>query len=192
MIRGENSRFYTAGLLAGILGVIIFATLLYPAKRSKAVTLHINSADVSVYFSPDGGATDAIVKEINHAHSTIDIAMYDLTSKPIAQAIMNAEARGVKIRMVMDRKEADTRYSYASFFARNGIPVKLLPVYRDGLMHNKFAVIDNDEVITGSFNWTYSAEHRNYENLLIIRSPQLAQVYEKYFEKMYERGRNDE
>ncbi len=162
------------------------------SKPSGAKTLHINNAEISVYFSPNGGASDAIIREINNAHSSIDIAMYAFTSRPIGQAVIDAYKRGVKVRLVMDVREANTRFSRSRFFYKAGIPIKTLPVeetrFVKGLMHNKFAVIDGKEVITGSYNWTASAEKLNYENLLIIRSPELANVYERYFDWMYSIG----
>ncbi|HEK25106.1 MAG TPA: phospholipase D family protein, partial [Hydrogenobaculum sp.] len=158
------------------------------SKPSGAKTININNAQVSVYFSPNGGASDAIIKEIENAHSFIDIAMYAFTSRPIGQAVIDAYKRGVKVRLVMDVHEANTRFSRSRFFYKAGIPIKTLPVeetrFVKGLMHNKFAVIDGKEVITGSYNWTASAEKLNYENLLIIKSQKLADIYEKYFNWM--------
>ncbi|MGC9286993.1 MAG: phospholipase D family protein [Hydrogenobaculum sp.] len=164
------------------------------SKPSGAKTININNAQVSVYFSPNGGASDAIIKEIENAHSFIDIAMYAFTSRPIGQAVIDAYKRGVKVRLVMDVREANTRFSRSRFFYKAGIPIKTLPVeetrFVKGLMHNKFAVIDGKEVITGSYNWTASAEKLNYENLLIIKSQKLADIYEKYFNWMYSIGNN--
>lgn len=161
-------------------------------KPSGAKTISLQNASVSVYFSPNGGASDAIIHQINNAHSYIDIAMYAFTSRPIGQALIDAYKRGVKVRLVMDIRESKTRYSRAPFFYKAGIPIKTLPVaetrFVKGLMHNKFAVIDGKELITGSYNWTASAEKLNYENLLIIRSEALANEYEKYFNWMFNQG----
>jgi len=54
-----------------------------------------------------------------------------------------------------------------------------------GLMHNKFAVIDDQVVLTGSFNWTITAERKNAENLLVITDPDLAQKYTKQFKVLW-------
>ena len=176
-------------LLGAISCITVFSC---SSKPSGAKTLQIENAYVSVYFSPNGGASDAIIREIENAHSFIDIAMYAFTSRPIGQAVIDAYKRGVKVRLVMDVKEANTRFSRSRFFYQAGIPIKTLPVeetrFVKGLMHNKFAVIDGKEVITGSYNWTASAEKLNYENLLIIKSQKLADVYEKYFNWMYSIG----
>lgn len=151
-----------------------------------------DSKNISVYFSPRGGASDAIINEIDRANKTIDIAIYDFTSRPIYQALIRAKDRGVKIRIVMDSHEAKTKYSKYELLREQGVPIKLLPDANmpgfgnlRALMHNKFAIIDNSIVITGSYNWTASAEKLNYENLLIIRSKELANIYEEEFNKLF-------
>ncbi len=175
-----------------VLVLSLFIVYSCSQKPINAKTININNTKVSVYFSPNGGASDAIIRQIENAHSYIDIAMYAFTSRPIGQALIDAYKRGVKVRLVMDVHEANTRYSRSRFFYKAGIPIKTLPVeetrFVKGLMHNKFAVIDGSEVITGSYNWTASAEKLNYENLLIIRSPELAKIYQKYFDWMYSIG----
>jgi Phosphatidylserine/phosphatidylglycerophosphate/cardiolipin synthases and related enzymes len=182
-------KFYLTPILIVIFSIFIFSC---SSKPSGAKTININNTQMSVYFSPNGGASDAIIREIDHAHSFIDIAMYAFTSRPIGQAVIDAYKRGVKVRLVMDVREANTRYSRSRFFYRAGIPIKTLPVeetrFVKGLMHNKFAVIDGKEIITGSYNWTASAEKLNYENLLIIKSQKLADIYEKYFNWMFSIG----
>ena len=146
---------------------------------------HFESAAGNVYFSPNGGAEDAIVDAIDRAKHTIDIAIYTFTSRPIARALLEAMDAGVKVRIVMDREQSRDRYSKYRYLKKRGVPIEL---HRgDGLMHNKFAVIDTQIVITGSFNWTASAELYNYENLLVINSPQLARIYEEEFTRLWKK-----
>lgn len=177
----------------GIFFIFVSACLIScGSKPSNAKDINIQNSIVSVYFSPNGGASDAIIRQIDDAKSYIDVAMYAFTSRPIGQALIDAYKRGVKVRLVMDVRESKTRFSRAIFFYKAGIPIKTLPVtetrFVRGLMHNKFAVIDGKEVITGSYNWTASAEKLNYENLLIIRNKKLADEYERYFNWMFSQG----
>lgn len=166
-----------------------FAFLVFSCGKDQKVA--ISSESINVYFSPNGGALSAIVREIDGAKGTLDIAMFSFTSREIGDAVLRATQRGVKVRIILDQGQAKERFSRYPLFLQANIPVKLLPggekKFVKGLMHNKFAVIDGKEVITGSYNWTASAEKLNYENLLIIRSPDLAKKYEDYFEKMWER-----
>lgn len=90
----------------------------------------------------------------------------------------------------MDKAQASGSYAKGNFLSGNGIPVKYS--IGDGLMHNKFAVIDTLIVITGSFNWTAAAQKKNAENLLVIKSPELAKLYLKDFLSLWESGSTDQ
>ncbi len=140
-------------------------------------------AQTQVYFSPNGGCQEAVVSEINKAQKSIDIAMYSLTSRDIAQALVEAKERHVKIRIVLDKAQKNERYSKSRYLISKGLDVKydLGP----GLMHNKFAVIDGQEVLTGSFNWTASADKRNEENLLVITDKELSGKYSERYERIW-------
>jgi len=140
-------------------------------------------ADTKVFFSPHGGCQEAVVSEIGSAHDNLDIAMYDFTLRPVAQAVLEAKARGVKVRIVFDSAQIKEEYSKSRYLIKKGVDVrfKLGP----GIMHNKFAIIDDQVVLTGSFNWTVSAEKKNSENLLVIKDKELAQKYEKQFKLLW-------
>lgn len=143
-------------------------------------------AEISVYFSPDGGCTEAIINQLSKAKNNIDIMMYSFTSRPIAQELVKAKERGVKIRILLDKHQAIQKYSKGRYFLNKGIPVKYDT--GAGLMHNKVAIIDGKVLITGSFNWTAQAEKYNSENLLIINDQSLIKKYQEKFEELWERG----
>ncbi len=153
------------------------------------------SRDIYVYFTPSYEALDAIIDEINASEKSIDIAVYDFTSRPLARALVKAKNRGVKIRVILDRSAngPDNRYTKYPFLKANGIDVRFAVPHiawdREGLMHNKFAVIDNRIVVTGSANWTASAFKINDENVLIIKRFDIANVYEKEFDYLWKRSR---
>ena len=90
--------------------------------------------------------------------------MYSFTYEPIAEAIIRAKNRGVKIRILMDKGQSQSRYSKYKSFLDNDIAV--IQDRHSGIMHNKIAVIDGKVLFTGSYNWSKSAEERNEENLL--------------------------
>ena len=184
----KRTKHFTT--LAAIM-LVVFILLLWehfadgssnaPAPNS----IKIADNEIANYFSPYGGCTDAIVDEIDNAQKTIDVGIYTFTSRPISQAIVRAYERGVQMRVIMDRNQAAERFSKKRYIVKKGIPVELNT--GDGIMHNKFAVIDSSIVITGSFNWTNSAERYNYENIIIVNSLEFAMRYEKYFAKMWKR-----
>ena len=145
-----------------------------PAPRETPAPVFM-SAPVRVYFSPKGGATEAVVKEIDRAGATILVQAYSFTSTPIAKALLDAHKRGVKVQAILDKSQRTEHYSSATFLANSGIPTYIDAAH--AIAHNKVMVIDGSTVITGSFNFTRAAEERNAENLLVIRSKELARLY---------------
>ena len=136
---------------------------------------------VEVYFSPHGGATDAIIRELNKAKTTVLVQAYTFTSAPIAKALLNAHKRRVKVDVILDKSQRTQKYSSATFLYNQGIPVKIDA--KHAIAHNKVMIIDGETVITGSFNFTKAAEENNAENLLVIRDKKLAERYTKNWQE---------
>lgn len=132
-----------------------------------------------IYFSPKGGCTEAIVKEIRAAKQSILVQAYSFTSAPIAAALVEAARRGVFIEVVLDKSNRTGKYSSADFISHAGIPTWLDE--KHAIAHNKVMILDEATVLTGSFNFTKAAEENNAENLLILRSPDLAARYTQQF-----------
>ena len=137
-----------------------------------------------VCFRPGPVRCDELIAStIASAHVSIDVLAYEFTSVPIAKALVDAKARGVDVRAVLDGKTNGPRkgrnYSAATFLINVGIPVRL--DYTVAIAHNKIMVIDGETVITGSYNFTKAAEKSNAENLLVIHDADLANIYERYF-----------
>jgi len=129
----------------------------------------------SVYFSPHGGCTGAIIKEIDKAKATVLIQAYSFTSAPIGKGLLNAHKRGVQVQVLLDKSQVSHKYSSATFLINQGIPTRIDSAH--AIAHNKVMVIDGETVITGSFNFTKAAEENNAENLLVIRDKNLAGLY---------------
>lgn len=130
---------------------------------------------IDVYFSPKGGCTEAIVKEIGQAKRELKLQAYSFTSSPIAQAIAQAQDRGVKVTVMLDDSQRTEKYTGATYLQNHQVPV--LIDAKHAIAHNKIILIDGATVITGSFNFTKAAEESNAENLLVIRDPRLAEKY---------------
>jgi phosphatidylserine/phosphatidylglycerophosphate/cardiolipin synthase-like enzyme len=134
-----------------------------------------------VYFSPNGGCTDAIVRELDKAQGTVLVQAYSFTSYKIAKALLDAHKRGVKVEVILDKSQRMDEYSSATFLYNQGIPVKIDTQH--AIAHNKIIIIDGETVITGSFNFTKAAEEKNAENLLIIHGKKLAERYTKNWQE---------
>jgi phosphatidylserine/phosphatidylglycerophosphate/cardiolipin synthase-like enzyme len=135
----------------------------------------VRSAQWSVYFSPHGGCTEAVVEALGKAKSTVLVQAYSFTSAPIARALVDAHKRGVKVDVVLDRSQRTEKYSSATFVFNNGTPCSIDAQH--AIAHNKVMVIDSQTVITGSFNFTKAAEDNNAENLLLVQDAGMAAKY---------------
>jgi phosphatidylserine/phosphatidylglycerophosphate/cardiolipin synthase-like enzyme len=145
--------------------------------------------NIRVYFSPNGGCQEAVVEQIRKASQTIDIAMYFLSSRGIAHALVKAKENNVRVRIVLDEGQEIEAASKAGYLIKHGFEVRYHMGF--GLMHNKFAVIDGKILITGSFNWTATAQERNEENLLIISDEGTIEKYQERFEYLWNTSRRD-
>jgi phosphatidylserine/phosphatidylglycerophosphate/cardiolipin synthase-like enzyme len=159
--------------LSIILGIVFLLTLAYGLGRYHAVTAII--PPVQVYFSPNGGCTDAIIKEIDNAKSEILLQAYSFTSTSIAKSLLESHKRGIRVEVILDKSQKSQNYSSATFLANSKIPTFIDSNH--AIAHNKIMIIDGNTVITGSFNFTKAAESKNAENLLIIKSDDIAKIY---------------
>jgi phosphatidylserine/phosphatidylglycerophosphate/cardiolipin synthase-like enzyme len=145
---------------------------------------------IDIYFTdPDnplssqetGGLDGPLVASIDAARLTVDVAVYSLSLASIRDALIRAHERGVEVRVVMESDNLDRSAPQALVDA--GIPV--FGDRRQGLMHDKFVVIDRSEVWMGSMNFTYSGTYEDNNQLLNIRSVKMAENYTKEFEEMF-------
>ena len=158
-----------------LLSTILIAILVVARQEQGLIYGQQALPPIEVYFSPKGGCTEAVVKELGKAKSTVLVQAYSFTNAPIAKALLNAHKRGVKVEVILDKSQRTEKYGEADFLVNVGIPTKIDA--KHPIAHNKVIVIDGQAVITGSFNFTTAAEEKNAENLLVIRSSDLAAKY---------------
>jgi phosphatidylserine/phosphatidylglycerophosphate/cardiolipin synthase-like enzyme len=133
-----------------------------------------------VCFTPGQDCTGLIVTQIGEARSSIRVQAYSFTSVPILSALKRAHARGIDVRVIVDKTSAGKQRSGSSYTAASYLTNAGISVWVDttvSIAHNKVIVIDGKIVITGSFNFTSAAQNRNAENLLVIHDADLAQLY---------------
>jgi len=156
-----------------LIAIILFL-LLIPAVAPASETI-LRNVPVQVFFSPRGECTQAITREISAARSEILVQAYSFTSAPIAKSLLDAHRRGIRVIAILDKSQKREKYTSATFLSNSGMPVLIDSVH--AIAHNKIIIIDRETVITGSFNFTKAAEEKNAENLLIIKSRELAAKY---------------
>lgn len=161
-----------------------------PAPTTTQVTVSkvqpVNNCDIKYYFTRYNGKPDEeLIRVIDTANDTLDIAIYSLTKASIADAILKANTRGVKIRVITDKGQSDSKYQakILDSFKAVGIPIKMNT--HAGLMHLKVTVADNSVVTTGSYNYSNQASTVSDEVLVIIPNKKVAQDFDKQFNKMW-------
>jgi excisionase family DNA binding protein len=139
---------------------------------------------IACLFSPGGGIRQVIRDELDRAQEEIVLAIYDLTMRTLCRALERAHQRGVKVRILFDRTQVEGRFSKYRYLQKRGIDCRIERL--EGVFHHKFCVIDRCRVLTGSYNWTASAEFRNQENLVWISEPGVAEGFSRKFEELWE------
>ena len=149
-----------------------------------SVTISISTlAKTEVYFSLYDNPQRIIIKNIDQAQASINIAMYVFTDKEMATSLINAQDKGIKVRVYLDKSQIESTYSISRFLVQKVIKVRIST--NNYIMHNKFAIIDNRILLTGSYNWTFSANHRNDENLMVIDDPEIIEIFQNQFVNLW-------
>jgi phosphatidylserine/phosphatidylglycerophosphate/cardiolipin synthase-like enzyme len=134
-----------------------------------------NGTQVECHFAPEDDAGTALTHFAESARERIDFAAFSFTSAELADAMTARMQAGVRVRGVFEKRGANSPASKFRQLAERGATVRTDT--NPANMHDKFLVVDNAAVATGSFNFSRSADERNDENLLIIHDPALAQEY---------------
>jgi phosphatidylserine/phosphatidylglycerophosphate/cardiolipin synthase-like enzyme len=151
-----------------------------PAGASEPLQLSARGT-AQVAFTPGDDAASLVVEAVHRAKQQVLVQAYSFTHKDIAQALVDAYRRGIDVRVIADPEQHEHGVtSLVAWLAERGVPV-----WFDGehaAAHNKVMVIDagsvDAAVLTGSFNFTFAAQYRNAENLLLLRgNPTLAEAY---------------
>jgi phosphatidylserine/phosphatidylglycerophosphate/cardiolipin synthase-like enzyme len=147
----------------------------------------LDGTPIEIYFSPDDGVATRLLDLIMGAKESIDFMMFSFTSDPLGQAVRERAEQGVTVRGVMDLDQVaiDIGSEYTAF-RDAGLDVRLDG--NEGQMHHKVMIIDKQTVVTGSYNFTNSAETRNDENVLVINSKDIAKQYLAEFQRVFEQA----
>ncbi len=136
---------------------------------------------ISLSKQETGGPDDPLVASLDAARVAIDMAAYSLNLKDVELSLLHAQQRGVQVRLVMESNNMNT----AEVKALQSANVPIIGDHLSGLMHDKFVVIDRAEVWTGSMNYTDSGTYDDNNNLIHIRSTEVADDYETEFNQMF-------
>ncbi|MCX7342929.1 MAG: phospholipase D family protein [Proteobacteria bacterium] len=137
---------------------------------------------LGVCFTPNQACFPKILQYIDNAQSSILLLGYSFTSKPLTDALIKAKNRGVNVRIVLDHSQKSQKASKEPIEALIKNQIEIRFDHSVKIAHNKVIIIDNNQTITGSYNWSHSAEFNNAENLIFIQSQEVTKKYTDYFE----------
>lgn len=191
MIRPATLLLLAASLALGP------ATLAHARSRAKKDSLAdqalkaVQSAlvqppkDLETCFSPDEPCDQKLIKFIDSATRSVDVAVYDINLDQLVHRLLVA-SRKIQVRIVVDRRQAKGEHSLVSTLLKGGARVRL--GRQRGIMHNKFVIVDGKRVEIGSFNFTNGAAFKNNENQLYLANPEVVDRYRSRFEKLWSEG----
>jgi phosphatidylserine/phosphatidylglycerophosphate/cardiolipin synthase-like enzyme len=120
---------------------------------------------------------------LDEAESSVFIAIFSFTDDDLGAAVVRAYQRDVEVRVILEGRNADSMGSEAKKLYKADIPIKIDTA--SGSFHHKFAVVDGEIVITGSYNWSARADEDNFENVVVIKCSEIASAYTSEFEKLW-------
>ncbi|GAB4415016.1 MAG: phospholipase D-like domain-containing protein [Bacteroidia bacterium] len=149
-------------------------------RGSQAPTAGADRCEV--YFSPQGGCPDAICDFIRAARRQLDICVFTISDDRITEEIIAAHRR-VAVRILTDNEKLFDKGSDIDRLAGVGLDIRVDRT--ENHMHHKFALADDGLTLTGSYNWTRSANLYNEENILISDDPRIFQAYRQEFDQLW-------
>lgn len=170
------------GAITLVCGIGLGWWLHYTFYSSPFIDSTSSIGNIQVCFSPHGHCLEQILGQIKRAEESIKVQGYSFTSLPIAMALIEAKEKGIKVEIILDKSQKRAPHSQFNRFLNEGMALWI--DHKPAIQHNKIMIIDGKTLLTGSYNWTNAAEHRNAENLLMIEdSPALLQHYTQNFNK---------
>jgi phosphatidylserine/phosphatidylglycerophosphate/cardiolipin synthase-like enzyme len=159
---------------------------------SRTTWWEVYFTDPNKVNDPDnlrGSIPEKLIAYINESEHTIHVAAFELNLTPVAEALIAAHERGVEVQWVTDDEhglDADWEEGHGQFAMLEDVGIEVKDDGRSALMHNKFWVFDDQTVWTGSTNVTVNGNFRNNNNVIVIHSPDVATMYEREFQEMWD------
>ena len=149
---------------------------------------------MEIKFARGESVADVITHLLRDTSGSINAALYRFNHPGLAGALEEAVRRGVRVRLLVDGNKYRESRSTQELLARAIIPFRLGfgRQGRGSKMHHKFVILDQQTVLTGSYNWTLESENENHENLLIVRDPLPVQAYGQEFEALWSGADRDD
>ena len=139
-----------------------------------------------VCFAPDEPCDVKLLRFIQGASVSLDVAIYDINLDQVIHALALSASHGVRVRVVVDQRQSKGPHSGVGLLVRAGVAVRY--GHQRGIMHDKFTIVDGRQLETGSFNYTNHASEANQENQIYLDTPSVLARYRERFERIWDGG----
>lgn len=156
--------------------------IVFPFLKSKYY-VKIDDMQINVYFSPDDNVRKNILNRIRKSKKSIYFMAFSFTDDEIGEEMIKARKRGVEVKGVFEARGAGSQYSEYTKMKLENIDVRKDKNKYN--MHHKTIIIDEEWVITGSYNFSVNASKSNDENIIMIKNPDIAGKYLAEFKRVY-------
>jgi phospholipase D len=175
--KNRENKNGVAMLRKGFILLLFFSLLIVQSICLADNFLHNSTYDIC--FTPGDNCANKIIRAITQTKKEILVQAYSFSDASIAKALVLARARGVDVRIILDKSQLKARYGLIPYFISNNIN----PIIDNevAIAHNKIIILDRHTVITGSYNYTGAAKNKNAENVVIIDDLKVAEKYVKYW-----------
>lgn len=148
--------------------------------------------DNKTLFTSQDSVAGAIERLLQEARASVDAALYRITNPHLARALGQAQDRGLRVRLLVDRNKYQETSSTRKLLLENSLPFHAIYGRKEkgSKLHHKFAVLDRQIVLAGSYNWTIESEEKNFDHLLVLRDPEIVLAYQREFERLWPVGLN--
>ena len=178
--------------LGAIMVVLVLSSPAVAKIHAKTLTESLFAAaqvspplDQEVCFSPQGACDAKLVRFIQSAKKSIDVAIYDLNLEVVKHELLEQSKR-IPVRVIVDRRQAHEEHSSVPSLIQ--LKANIRYGRQRGIFHNKFMIVDGVMIETGSFNYTHNAASNNNENQVYLASAVIVEQYRKHFEELWKRA----
>lgn len=150
----------------------------------------------NLIFGPDDSIEQFVISEIDNAEKEIYFMVFWFTWKPIADAIIRANARGVSCKLLLDSRSTEIKLKDCSaeevvvpeYLVKNGLPLNNIRIYDGELLHHKIILLDSTKTMMGSCNFFNGSLNRHEESYMLIEGPDLNSSFLKRYQQLWKRN----
>ena len=177
--RRLRSKVFDLASAQGIRGYDWLEDAIKILDKAKAITYTSRA-----YFSPENSGQDELKELLLSSKKAIWACVFTISDDELANALITKHKEGLNVKVISDNDKVFDRGSDIFKMKDAGIPIKVDDTRHH--MHHKFALIDHEILVNGSYNWTRSADQYNHENLIITKDEALVNDFTKEYKSLWD------